>query len=223
MKRRLFTILSAFSLLLLIATLISWALSYAPTRARALDQLPTAACAIQQSRGRLRLVLPLGREHVTGPAAIPFPTKVLGVRGEAPWSIEGTAVLTLPDGLTIRVRDLRVSHENMQHSFTAAAMDEFSPPVSLASLTWQSGRSSIGPVVVNSPSSGVTFRRWWSITIPHWYVLSPTAILPTLWLVRTVRRARRTCKGACPSCGYDLRATPDRCPECGAVPAKASA
>ena len=216
MKRRLFTILSAVSLLLLLATLISWPLSYAPARARALDQLPTAACAVQQSRGRLRLVLPLGREHVTGPAAIPFPTRVLGVRGEAPWSIEGTAVLTLPDGLTIRVRDLLVSHANTQHSVTAAAMDEFSPPVPLASLTWQSGRSSIGPVVVNaSSSSGVTFRRWWSITSPHWYVLSATAILPALWLVRTVRRARRTFKGACPSCGYDLRATPDRCPECG--------
>jgi hypothetical protein len=60
------------------------------------------------------------------------------------------------------------------------------------------------------------------VVFPHWLASLLSAIIPTVWLVERLRR-RRVAGQHCLTCGYDLRATPDRCPECGAVPASAVA
>ncbi|MGH7213189.1 MAG: hypothetical protein ACREIT_00175 [Tepidisphaeraceae bacterium] len=71
-------------------------------------------------------------------------------------------------------------------------------------------------------STGHTYYRWGAV-VPHWAVAALVAVMPALWLVGALRRGRqrrRLEKGWCVHCGYDLRATPDRCPECGTpVPA----
>jgi hypothetical protein len=56
--------------------------------------------------------------------------------------------------------------------------------------------------------------RFCDAMFPIWLVL----LLPLAVFVRSLVRLRRIMEpGKCLSCGYDLRATPDRCPECGVL------
>ena len=65
------------------------------------------------------------------------------------------------------------------------------------------------------------------VAAPIWFIALITAVLPAFWLTQFQRRRtlrRRAGENRCMSCGYDLRGTPDRCPECGrAVAAQTAA
>jgi hypothetical protein len=52
------------------------------------------------------------------------------------------------------------------------------------------------------------------VQVPFWFLLLvPGLTAASVWR----RRARIQSLGCCAACGYDLRATPERCPECGAT------
>src|SRR5262245_20424551 len=57
------------------------------------------------------------------------------------------------------------------------------------------------------------------VVLPWWVLVVLFGAGPTHRVVKAWRRARfkRLNPGLCDTCGYDLRATPDRCPECGTI------
>lgn len=71
---------------------------------------------------------------------------------------------------------------------------------------------------VNGPAHTSKTREvvlpWWALSLPFLVALA----LLVYRLRRSVQRMRWIGSGCCDSCGYDLQASPDRCPECGTVP-----
>jgi hypothetical protein len=57
--------------------------------------------------------------------------------------------------------------------------------------------------------------NYYGLLVPIW-MFSVACAIAAVYFVQRVRLPKFG-QGLCPRCGYDLRATPDRCPECGTL------
>jgi len=97
-------------------------------------------------------------------------------------------------------------------------------PVKVQGLTRAQTESTLARAYVAAgfervaPAYCLIWKPAWRV--PFWPLLVAFAVLPFTWVVSTIRQCRRKellAAGRCAQCGYDLRATPHRCPECGRV------
>ncbi len=86
----------------------------------------------------------------------------------------------------------------------------------------EGGGSSVATVAVfsyhGSVGIGWTHSDVWfedEFSVRTWIALLIAVALPACYVVQRIRRRRHRAAGCCPQCGYDLRASPTRCPECG--------
>jgi hypothetical protein len=82
------------------------------------------------------------------------------------------------------------------------------PPLLSPSLGFQSDSAV-------TPATGTRYER---LILPVWVLVVGLIFLASSGPTMTaLRRRRRKMLGLCTSCGYDLRATPGVCPECGST------
>jgi hypothetical protein len=59
--------------------------------------------------------------------------------------------------------------------------------------------------------------RFWDIQVQWWALALLASVLPAGWIRFIWLRRARAREGCCAHCGYDLRASKGRCPECGTL------
>jgi hypothetical protein len=195
LSRRLLNLLTVLSLVLCVALAALWVRSY-----WVIDRLTVAyAAPVWSSSWQGSNLAPgIGFESMGGR---------LTFRHEAEYSVDinwhplgrGRAWNFSPNPAARIVRDLVLKTQQAEHTMAR----------SNGRLAWRS----CGLWAVSREP-----RCWW-VSFPHAALVAILALLPAFRATSAMGKRRRAHHAVCTVCGYDLRATPNKCPECGTAPA----
>ena len=229
LARRLFALCSAVSLVLWVAVCVLWAGSYLPhdVRLRVVD----GRVLVLLTRGsytaaadRRYFTRPLeptsrrggGYPRYTGPRGLL--SDLYADRPLLPWAAPRPSPTPPgPGSLEARMRAAR-----RQQSGAVAPAAPADPDSSGAAATRPSPAQP--PTVRRARSAGFVWVAsrgadgrllYCALAVHFGWLFALTAVLPAWRGASVLRARRRAARNLCRTCGYDLRASPGRCPECG--------
>lgn len=188
--RTLFTILSAVSLLLCVGTCVLWVRSYWCTEMIGTwNQVIVNGTVVEACRG---VVSSQGAVGVAAYQSEQGATECAKMQGAVPVAFSRRGWIANAPAYPVELRD----------------------DASLLGFFY--ARQTIG-----SPPEYKLEENRHFVRIPYWFIVLLFAVAPALRpydrLRQQLRRRREIMRGPCTTCGYDLRASPERCPECGAA------
>ena len=224
MRRRLFTLCSALSLLLCAAVAVAWPVSYRyrfAVQRNGLVTVPVRDAADASGETYTKAVSYLEVGVQDGRLVVAFDSALFAGSPGWEWGRPGVYDPS---------RSEYGQSSTWQYGESGAWVDEDAP----RGWSWRLGvlvewdddpgkpwddwdgyaRDGLDPRQ-DTEARGAWQRR---LMIPCSYLTVLLALAPAAWLAswRKRRRTRRRLQaGSCVRCGYDLRATPGRCPECG--------